>query len=622
MKERSGAGVPSLASVAGDALRFMEAEEETDLSRLTDSFHLNLTAFGMLAYLVGLFIVHAAFGLAFEQRLGMVRTMRAVGVSARTLVVAMLCELLMFAALAGAAGMVCGYLIAARLLPDVASSLDGLYGAQVAGRLTLAGQWWISGLAMAVLGALIASASGFLRALRLPVLAAAQPFAWRVAQGHYLRRQALLGTLGLAAALIAFVFGEGLYAGFTVMAGLLLGGALLLPLVLAGALQLGEARASGAMPRWYWADSRQQLPGLSLALMALLLALSTNVGVGAMVEGFRKTFTGWLDERLIAEIYFETTTNAEAQRVEEWLAKRPEVTAILPVWKTKTRIASWPVDVIGLRSHETYRGHFPLMSAAGDAWDRVQRGGGALVSEQLARRLRLGVGDVIKVPTAGEDWRVKVVGVYPDYGNAKGQLRVDLDALVEHWPDVQRLTYSLRAAPGAVPSLIDAMQKEFGPAISRIIDQASVKRLSTGVFERTFAVTAALNSLTLIVSAIALLASLLTLSDLRLAQLAPVWAVGVTRRRLSVLEFSRILLFAGATAVIAVPLGLALAWCLVAVVNVEAFGWRLPFHVFPAQWMQIFALALVTAALAAAAPLMRLARIAPAELLKVFANER
>ena len=83
--ERMGADVSPLAMVTGDQLRLVEPEDERDLARLTDSFHLNLTAFGLLAFLVGLFIVHASFGLAFEQRLPMVRTMRAVGISARTL---------------------------------------------------------------------------------------------------------------------------------------------------------------------------------------------------------------------------------------------------------------------------------------------------------------------------------------------------------------------------------------------------------------------------------------------------------------------------------------------------------------------------------------------------------
>ena len=75
-----GARLP-LQQVAGDSLRLVEAGAETDLQRLTASFHLNLTAFGLLSFLVGLFIVHSAIGLAFEQRLPMFRTLRACGVS-------------------------------------------------------------------------------------------------------------------------------------------------------------------------------------------------------------------------------------------------------------------------------------------------------------------------------------------------------------------------------------------------------------------------------------------------------------------------------------------------------------------------------------------------------------
>jgi putative ABC transport system permease protein len=128
---KSANDVAPLAAIAGDQLRIVEPDDDGDLARLTDSFHLNLTAFGLLAFLVGLFIVYASFGLAFEQRLPMVKTMRAVGVSARELVAAMLVELLLLALTAGTAGMIAGYLIASALLPDVAASLAGLYGAHV-----------------------------------------------------------------------------------------------------------------------------------------------------------------------------------------------------------------------------------------------------------------------------------------------------------------------------------------------------------------------------------------------------------------------------------------------------------------------------------------------------------
>ena len=98
-------------------------DAESDLERLTDSFHLNLTAFGLLSFFVGLFIVNSAIGLAFEQRLPMLRTLRACGVSARMLNTVLVIELVSMALVAGLVGLVCGYFIAASLLPDVAASL-------------------------------------------------------------------------------------------------------------------------------------------------------------------------------------------------------------------------------------------------------------------------------------------------------------------------------------------------------------------------------------------------------------------------------------------------------------------------------------------------------------------
>lgn len=272
--------------------------------------------------------------------------------------------------------------------------------------------------------------------------------------------------------------------------------------------------------------------------------------------------------------------------------------------------------------HETYGAHFPMLAAADDAWERIGRGDGVLVNEQLARRVNVWVGDRIGVPAAAGEWAAEILGVFPDYGNPKGQLRIGLDPFARRWPDAPRLAFSLRVEPRAVAQLMGALQAEFGPQIVRMIDQASLKKLSVKLFERTFAVTAALNALTLAVSGVALFASLAAVGEMRLAQLAPAWATGVPRRRLVQLELLRISLFAAATAAAALPLGVFMTWQLVAVVNVQAFGWRLPLHLFPGQWAQIFALALLTAFAAAAAPIVRLARTAPADLLKVFAGER
>ena len=55
---------------------------------------------------------------------------------------------------------------------------------------------------------------------------------------------------------------------------------------------------------WFWADTRQQLPGLSLALMALLLAVSANIGVSTMVSSLVNVYQ-FLDQRLAPELFYK-----------------------------------------------------------------------------------------------------------------------------------------------------------------------------------------------------------------------------------------------------------------------------------------------------------------------------
>ena len=134
--------------------------------------------------------------------------------------------------------------------------------------------------------------------------------------------------------------------------------------------------------------------------------------------------------------------------------------------------------------------------------------------------------------------------------------------------------------------------------------------------------TAALNVLTLAVAGFAILTSLLTLAGMRLPQLAPVWALGLTRKDLAKTELARALFLAFLTFCLAIPVGLVLAWVLLAVINVEAFGWRLPMFLFPRDWVVLGMLALIAAGLASLWPALRLTRMAPSDLLKVFAHER
>lgn len=602
-----------------DSLTLLEPPVSVDLAGLTDSFHLNLTAFALLCFLVGLFIVYSAIGLAIEDRISALRTLRICGVSLRALLATLAGEMCALAFVAGVVGVAAGYFIAAQLLPDVAASLRGLYGARVGGTLSLDASWWIGGVAVSVLGALGASLGAFIKVAGMSLFDTRGTTAWRQQQSRALRRLTVLSMAFFIGAAGFYLTGGSLFAAFMVMAGLLLGGAFLLPVVLSVILSIGRLTGSGPLSQWFWADSRQQLSGLSLALMALLLALGANIGVSGMVEGFRLTFNDFLDERLSADLYVQTNTNAQAQDLIAWAQARSDVEAVLPIWGANGAINGTPVTVTGFEDHPSYRETWRLLSSTQSPWQDTQQNGGILINEQLHYRQRLEIGDTLSLETETGPLQLMVSGIYSDYGNPRGDVRLPNTVLKDMWPSGERRRVSLIA--GDATDLKESIADELRVPLDQMIEQTGLKDFSKRIFERTFVISGALSTLTLGVAGVAMVTSLLTLAGARLNGVAPLWAMGVRRSVITRIEGLKILMLAALTSISAIPLGIAISWCLVAVINVAAFGWRLPLYVFPSQWLALGLLGVVTAFVASLYPLFKLRRTPPAELAKVFSHD-
>ena len=605
---------PSLGMVAPN-LRIQSAHAVANVTELTGSFHLNLTAFGLLSFVVGLFIVNSTIGLAFEQRRGMIRTVRSLGVPMRTLIALITFEMMTLAVIGAGLGIILGYFIAAFLLPDVAATLRGLYGAQISGTLELRASWWVSGMVLALIGTAVALSSRIWQIVQMPLLASAKPRAWVVATASRFRLQLIIAITLLFSTVPLAMTLEGLLAGFILLGCLLIGAALALPPLLGGLLTLVQKYTVAPVWEWFWADTRQQLPGLSLALIALLLAVSANIGVSTMVSSFRQTFIAFLDQRLAPELFVEVDTAEQSAALEMFLMNRQ--IEVLPLLSTQVVIADLPVDLYGIRVGQTYRNNWNFLDNTLNAWDVIERGKAVVVNEQFARRTDLWVGSLVQV---SRDLILPIAGVVGDYGNPKGQIIITERIFKDLYPNLYASNFGVRTKDAA--QLRSQIVNTLGIKNNAIINQVGIKALSLEVFERTFVVTSALNVLTLGVAGFAILMSLLTLADLRVPQLAPVWALGLTRRRLAWLELLRAVLLAGIVFVCAIPMGLALAWILLTIINVEAFGWQLPMYLFPLKYVELGGYALIAAFLAAMWPAVRLMRTPPSTLLRVFASER
>ncbi|AVI62987.1 ABC transporter permease [Halomonas sp. GFAJ-1] len=631
----------SLASATGaldqppDGYRITRAANLASPEQLTDSFHLNLTALALLSLVVGLFIVQAALGLAMEQRLATLRTLRALGVPATTLTLAILMELLVFGILGASLGLTSGLWLAGKLLPDVASTISSLYRADVQQSLSLPWHYWLGSVAITLGGLLLAGSGTLWRAARLNVLALGHAFAWRSGYQRQLTRMlkagglAALLTLGLAFWLSRLPAGSGLVASFSLVAALLLTCALCLPPLLYGVLHtLQKVLRRFALMQWAVADMQLQLPRLSLAMVALLIALATNLGVSSMVGGFRLTFLEWLDQRLSAPLYINAVPSTLAP-LNEWLLTQESVMATLPTARGSTDLLATPsptnteltsqgtVTLFGVSSSPLLTANWPLLDTHDDAASAWQALGSdsVFINEQMAIARALAPGDTVTLNTRQGADNFKIAAIYPDYGNPQQQILLTVEALT------QRFDGELASIGVALNENADedqfrqTLMNEFNLSAEALVNQQEVKRIATQIFERTFSITRALNGLTLGVAALALLATLLAQAHQRQRQLAALWALGVPRATLVKLPLLQLGGLALLTGLIALPLGIAITWLLVAVINVSAFGWRLPLQLFPLDIVTMLLTAIGVALLAAALPCVQLWRTSPRALL-------
>ncbi|MGO2132294.1 MAG: FtsX-like permease family protein [Halomonas sp.] len=644
----AGNTITALVSATGsldqapDGFSLVHAQSRNSPGELTQSFHLNLSAMALLALIVGLFIVQAALGLALEQRLGLLRTLRALGVPGRTLTGLLALELLLLGVVGALAGLISGVWLAKALLPDVAATLQSLYGADVSSTLSLPWHYWLGGMSVTLGGLFIAGSGVLWRASRISVLALGQAQAWRAGFRHQLHVQTLLGgaaalmALGLGAWLLSRPSGEGLVAGFALVATLMLAAALWLPPLLALALRLmlravtrsTPATHSWPLTEWALADLQLQLPRLSLAMMALLIALSANLGVSSMVGGFRLTFLDWLDQRLMADLYL-TPPAAQFDDINRWLVQQDAVSERLITASAESQLVEvspqddpprslgLPLSVFGITPGQTLMADWPLLATLGDrtsAWRAFQRGD-AFINEQLARGQGIALGDRLNLSAPDGIERLTVVAIYPDYGNPRGEVVMATQRVRERF-NVPPLSIGIVISAGGSGTLLSQQLSErFNLTHRQLQDQREVKAAATVIFERTFAITRALNGLTLGVAALALLATLLAQARDRRRRLAALWAIGVPLRQLLTVQLTQLAGAALFTGLLAIPLGIAITACLVWGINVAAFGWRLPLHVFPAEVGLTLGTAILVALLAAGLPMLKLWRTPPRTLL-------
>ena len=215
-------------------------------------------------------------------------------------------------------------------------------------------------------------------------------------------------------------------------------------------------------------------------------------------------------------------------------------------------------------------------AAALQAWRK--QAGKVLVNEQVHFLAGIEPGDRVSLETDSGLQEYEVAGVFYDYGNPYFQFYLPDRVVASNWQHhfSRGIALWLNHDNSAAMQQAEAVLKELGAQPGDWISQAQVRKLSVGIFDRTFAITAAMNALTMIVAAIALLASLLAILQERLPQFAQWRALGLRQGEQLLLVATPLLIFCAIAWLLSIPLGALLSWVLIYKLNIISFGWSMP----------------------------------------------
>jgi len=195
---------------------------------------------------------------------------------------------------------------------------------------------------------------------------------------------------------------------------------------------------------------------------------------------------------------------------------------------------------------------------------------------------------------------------------------MSLDTYRQLWRDDAITVLVLRVAPGAdAESVARDLEDALAPVQHLFVRPNQALRDDVlAVFDRTFAITGALQLLATVVAFIGVLSALLSLQLDKQRQLGILRAVGLTARQLWGLVMLETGLMGTVAGLLSMPTGYALSLILIYIINRRSFGWTLQMQVEPAPFIEALVVAVIAALLAGIYPAYRMGKMVTAEALR------
>lgn len=617
--------LPSGTLLATSELRSSQVAE------MTAAFRINLTALSLLALVVGIFLIYNAMTFSVVQRRPLFGTLRSIGFTREQVFGMVLGEAALVGALGAGLGLGLGILLGQGAVQMVTQTINDLFFVVSVRGIQIPVSSLIKGGLAGFFASLLASAPPAWEAASVPPRLALSRAGLESKAGLVVSRVAVLGLFAaFAGVIILTIPTRNLVISFSGTAAVTIGLAALTPLVTVTLMRLlGNplGRLFGLVGRLAPRNVIRSQSRTAVAVAALMIAVAVTIGVQVMIASFRTTVTIWLEQTLRGDIYVTAqrpgTPRSDSPLDPEVIARvqsHPLAESSATMRGVMVEAESGPVELIATSPERPMdeRLFLSVQGSPGQAWQMV-KDGAILLSEPLANRLEISAAGGSLALLTPQGWQsFPIAGIYADYASTRGTVRMSLDVYRRLWDDDHLNGMAVFLAPGAD---IDAVTAELRAGLTDFPDiqvnpSGVLRREALVVFDRTFAITSAMQLITTLVAFIGVLSSLLAVQLEKAREMGILRALGLSlgeMRRLTLWETG---LLGASAGLLALPTGYILAWILVFVINRRSFGWTLQMHADPLPFAQAFLLAVIAALLAALYPAWRLSHMQTAEALR------
>ncbi len=573
----------------------LEGSGTAENRRMLGAFRWNLRILSYVALVVGAFLIYNTISVSVVQRRPEIGILRALGASRRAVLLAFLGEAVCFGFLGALLALPLGRAMASAAVRLLSATVQSLYVSSRPGALALTG-WSValasgSGIVLATLSALSPAREA---SMVSPVEAMARgrrEYVARVQKGRDLLLALALGITSALTSRLPAVAGKPLFGYLSAI--LLIGASVFAIPALVDLVSRTSSQLLGLVFGVEALLAARSLAGslrrTSVLVGALATAVAMMTSVAIMVGSFRQTVLVWMDDQLPADLYLRPAGQEAADRhptiapeFADALLQLPGVSAVDRYRAYEISYHNSPVTLAGadLRVMRDFRkSDFLSGTQPNEVLAQLQEPDTAIISEPFSNKYKVLRGQKINVPMGRRLVALRVVDVYYDYASERGVITVSRENLLRYLPDPAPSNVAVYARPGTdLDRLRQQIEKAAAGRNILLFSNRDLRNEAIQVFDRTFAITYALEAVAIVVAVMGIAGALLALVIDRRRELSLLRFLGAARVQIWKIILTEAGLLGLLANIAGLSLGFFLSLVLIYVINKQSFGWTIQFH--------------------------------------------